>query len=228
MWDERGTLATGVVEGEQLRVESCTPPSDDVLVSAESGGVSGGERRVWGDLALQGFVGAGGIGARNDQQIDTAPSLSAAFSAVARKRIRVIRVGPTIGLRVSENAGSRAMSAGAVVGVRLPSPHPRLELEVSAELGAQYITATARRRGQRGTAELEFWSPLGGAELGASFALSSILEARAGVRIDGAPIRAIDRDVAYCDYECVARYRETWDIGGVSYGVNRGLRLLIW
>lgn len=227
VWDESGALKTGAVEGEQLRVESCTPPPDDVMVSAEGGGVTGSERRAWGDLALHGFVGAGGMGARNDQQIDSNPSLSAVFTAVARKRVGPLRVGPTIGLRVSENAGYRATSGGGVVAVRLPSPHPRLDLEVAADLGAQYVTATARRSGQRGTAELAFWSPLGGAELGASFALSSIVEARAGLRIDGAPIRAVERDVVYCDYQCVAQYRESWDVGGVSYGLYVGLRLLI-
>jgi len=216
---------------------------DEVLAHRESGHVAGAAllhvpllgdvprvllvRRTWGDLALHGFVGAGGIGARNAQQVDPDPALSAAFNAVIRKRIGAIRVGPSIGLRVSDNAGYRATSGGAVVAVRLPSPHLRLDLEISADVGVQYITATARRRGHRGVAELGFWSPPGGVEVGASFALSSILEARAGVRIDGALIRAVDRDVVYCDYECVARYRETWDVGGVSYGVNLGLRLLI-
>ena len=98
---------------------------------------------------------------------------------------------------------------------------------ISADVSAQYITATARRRGQRGVADLGFWAPLGGAELGASLALSSILEARAGLRVDGASVRAVDRDVVYCDYQCVARYREAWDVGGVSYGLTLGLRLLI-
>lgn len=227
VWDESGTRSTGVVEGDRLRIEACTPPADDAMVTVERGHVAPSERRTWGDLALHGFVGAGGIGARNAQQVDPDPALSAVFNAVIRKRIGAIRVGPSIGLRVSDNAGYRATSGGAVVAVRLPSPHLRLDLELSADVGVQYITATARRRGQRGVAELGFWSPLGGVELGASFALSSLLEARAGVRFDGAPIRAVDRDVVYCDYECVARYLETWDVGGVSYGVNLGLRLLI-
>ncbi|HEU0029173.1 MAG TPA: hypothetical protein VFQ53_00985 [Kofleriaceae bacterium] len=79
-----------------------------------------------------------------------------------------------------------------------------------------------------GTASLTFWSPLPAVQAGLAFALSPTLSAVAGARVDGVPARSVERDVVYCDLGgCAAPVRETWQIGGFSFGVNLGLRLLI-
>lgn len=225
-WEPDGTRSTGFVEGEQLRVRDCTPPPDDELLAVEGHG-RGRTTPRWGDISVQGFIGAGGIGARNSEQLDPAPSLESAFNVAARKRLGRIRVGPSLGLRVSENTSYRGFTGGAVLAFGLPSLHPRLDAEVSAELSAQYLSVTAVRPRQLGTAELDFWAPLAAAQLGVALTLSPNLEALAAVRVDGAPTRDADRTVTYCDLVCYAQHQEVWRVGGVAYGVSLGLRLVL-
>ena len=228
VWDEDGTRHTGVVEGEQLRVEPCVPPPEDELLDVEGHGPARVARPGLGDISLQGFVGPGGIGARNAGQIDRDPALAAAFNLTARLRIGRLRIGPTFGLRSSDNASYRGFATGAVVAVGLPSLHPRLDADVGLELGAQYLTITAMRPNQLGTSDLRFWSPLGAVQLGIAFRLTPNLHALAAARVDGGPDRDVDRDVTYCAAGgCFAPVRETWQLGGFAYGASLGLRLQI-
>jgi hypothetical protein len=226
VWDENGTRSTGFIEGEQLRVASCTPPPDDDLLIAEGRGRTRAARPVWGDVSLQGFFGSGGIGARNAEQLDPDPSLRVGFNLAARKRLGPLRFGPTVTLRDSANIDYGSLGAGGVVAIGLPALHPRLDAEVGLELGVQYLSVTGRRPLRGGTAELDFRAPLGAVQLGLAVALSPNLEAVLSARVDGTPVRDIDRRVTYCSEICFAPRDETWQIGGFAYGVNVGLRLL--
>lgn len=151
--------------------------------------------------------------------------MTLAFSATARKRFGRLRVGPTIGVRFANENQAQGLAAGGSIGWQLPSFHPRIDAEVSAELGVQRISVTAERRMKPGTGSLAFWSPLPAVQLGIAFALSPSLEALAQVRVDGVPVRNADRDVTYCDINCFAPVHETWQIGGFSYGLTLGVRL---
>jgi hypothetical protein len=227
-WDQTGTRSTGFVEGTELRVAPCTPPADDELAIIEGSASGPAESAPWADISLHGFFGPGGIGASNPGQVDPDPALSLGFQLAARMRLGRLRVGPIIGLRLSDNTDYRGHLLGGVLAVGLPALHPRLDTEASIELGAQYITATAIRRMQDGTAKLAFWSPLGAAQLTAAFELSPFLAAVASVRVDGAPSRDSERQVSYCVAGgCLAPQPETWTVGGFAYGLNLGLRLVL-
>jgi hypothetical protein len=226
VWDEHGTRSTGFVDGEQLRVEACAPPPDDDLRVAE-GREQPEEGTAWGDISLQGFAGPNKIGASNAGQVEPDPGMTFAFSASARRRIGRLRVGPVVGVRVADSTNYFAYDGGATIGWELPSFHPRIDAEVSAELGVQHTSVTAIRSTQPGSASLAFWSPLPAVQIGFAFALSPNIEALLAVRADGVPTRNVDRDVVYCDLGCAAPVQETWQIGGLAYGVNLGLRLVI-
>ena len=226
VWDEDGTRRTGFVAGDELREAPCTPPSDDVLVAVE-GGAAEPMTPAWADVSMQAFLGAGGIGARSEGQVDPDPSLGAALGVTARKRFGSIRVGPTAGARISGSPDYRSFAAGGVLAFALPRLHPRVDAEVAAELGVQYLDVIAARTMQRGTAELGFWAPLGAVQLGVGLAMSSSVELLVAARVDGAPPRDVERTVIYCDLGCLAPQQESWRIGGVAYGVSFGVRLLI-
>ncbi len=130
-------------------------------------------------------------------------------------------------MRFADSSGTIAFSAGGSVGWELPSFHPRIDAEVSTELGVQRIDVTAQRSMQPGTASVAFWSPLPAVQVGIAFALSPSLEALAAFRVDGVPVRNVDRDLVYCDLTCSAAVQETWQVGGFAYGINVGVRLLI-
>jgi hypothetical protein len=227
-WDENGKRSTGTVQGDQLHVEPCTPPPDDELAVIEGRARPHDESPAWGDVSLQGFAGPNHLGATNGEQISPNPGMTLAFSATARKWIGRLRVGPTVGVRVGDNSDGMGLVAGGTVGWELPSFHPRIDAEVSAELAVQRISVTAARSMQPGTASLSFWSPLPAVQAGVAFALSPDLAAVATVRVDGVPARSVDRDVVYCDFfSCYAPVHETWQIGTFAYGVNLGLRLVL-
>ncbi len=119
------------------------------------------------------------------------------------------------------------LATGGVLGVGLPSPHPRLDLEVGLALGVQHVAVTAQLAQRPGTAELGFWAPLGAAQAIAAFALSPTLAAIASARVEGAPVRDVLRDVTYCERRgCYPAMRESWAVGGVNAGVALGLRFL--
>jgi antitoxin component YwqK of YwqJK toxin-antitoxin module len=227
-WDEAGTRSTGFVEGSELRVSSCTPPADDELAIIEGSASEPAEPPVWADVSLQGFFGPGDIGARNAGQLDPDPSLRLAFQLAARLRLGRVRVGPIAGIRTSENTDYRGLAFGGVVAIALPVLHRRLDTEASIEVGGQYITATAIRPMQDGTAKLAFWSPLAAAQVTAAFELSPFLAAVASIRVDGTPARDVDRQVSYCIVGgCLPPQQETWTVGGFTYGLNLGLRLVL-
>jgi hypothetical protein len=49
-----------------------------------------------------------------------------------------------------------------------------------------------------------------------------------GFRVDGAPRTTQPRDVIYCDDgRCAPPVTEAWRIGGISYGLELGVRLTI-
>jgi hypothetical protein len=227
-WDESGNESTGTVDGDKLHVAPCTPPPDNELAILEGRARPPDESPVWGDVSVQGFAGPNHLGANNGGQASPDPGMTFAFSATARKRIGRLRVGPTLGLGLADHSEGMDFFAGGSVGWELPSFHPRIDAEVSAELGAQRINVTAARSMQPGTASLSFWSPLPAIQAGISFALSPGLAALATFRVDGVPARNVDRDVAYCDFGgCFAPVHESWQIGGFAYGVSLGLRVLI-
>jgi hypothetical protein len=228
-WDEAGTRSTGFVEGNQLHVAPCTPPADDELAILEGTSDGPPARPVRADISLQGFFGPGSIGARNDLQIDPDPSLQVAMNMSARARLGRLRFGPSAGLRIADNTDYRAFSVGGVLGVGLPVLHPRLDLEASIELGAQYITALAQRPMQLGTADVSFWSPFGAAQASAGLTLTPFLEAVASLRVDGVPAHDVDRLVTYCAFAsmCMPAQQETWSVGGFAFGLNLGLRFVL-
>ena len=226
-WDEAGKRSTGTVDGDQLHVEPCTPPADDELLVVEGRVRAPDESPTWGDVSLQGLAGPNHIGASNGDQVDPDPAMTFAFSVTARKRFGRLRVGPTLGVRFANDNQSWGLAAGGSIGWELPSFHPRIDAEVSAELGAQRISVTAVRSMKPGTGSLAFWSPLPAVQLGIAVALSPSLEALAQVRLDGVPVHNTDRDVTYCDLNCAAPVHETWQIGGFAYGATLGLRLLL-
>jgi hypothetical protein len=226
-WDEAGVRSTGFVEGDQLRVAPCTPPADDELAEIE-GRAASPERRAWGDVSIQGFFGPGDLGASNDLQIDRDPSLQLAMNVAVRARFGRWRTGPVAAVRLSDNTDYRGTAVGGVLAMGLYAPHPRIDTEVSVELGAQYITAIAMRPMQLGVAGLSFWSPLGAAQLTGAFTLTPFLQAVASLRVEGSPIRDVDREVTYCAFAgCLPPQQETWSIGGFAYGLNVGLRLVL-
>ncbi len=229
VWDEAGTRSTGYVEGEQLRIDGCTPPSDDELLAAEGRAGADQSGPVHGDISAHGFVGSGGIGARNSGQIERDPDLSAVFNLTARARFGRIRVGPTFGVRVSDGIGSYlGLTMGAAIAIGLPRFHHRLDAELGLEVSAQRTSLTAMRPNQPGTAELAFWSPIGAAQLALAFQLTPNLAALLVARVDGAPHHSVESDVSYCIVGgCLPPTRETWDLGGFALGAALGLRLEI-
>jgi hypothetical protein len=129
---------------------------------------------------------------------------------------------------VADDQEGMGLVAGGSIGWQLPSFHPRFDAEISTEIAMQRLSVTATRRSQPGTASLSFWSPLPSIQAGLAFALSPNLAVVGGLRFEGIPARDVERDVTYCDVlGCFAPVQEIWRIGGFSYGVNLGLRLLV-
>jgi hypothetical protein len=113
---------------------------------------------------------------------------------------------------------------GGSIGWELPSFHPRIDSEVSVDLAVQRLGVTAMRRAQLGSADLEFWSPIPAVQASIALTLAPSLSALVGFRVDGLPARSVDRDVIYCELGCYPPVHETWQIGGIAFGANVGLR----
>jgi hypothetical protein len=175
-WDEDGHAATGVVTGDQLHVSSCTPPRDDEVAVVEGRAQVKPESRAWGDVSVEGLMGPNHLGAANPDQVSPDPGVTVAFTATARKRIGRLRVGPMFGLRWADSGEGTGYTGAVSVGWELPSFHPRLDAEVSAELAIERLDVTALRR-NLGTASLAFWSPLPAIQAGVAFELSPGLAA---------------------------------------------------
>ncbi len=79
MWDEQGGEVTGIVEGEQLRVERCDPPSDEELKVVEARSHPPATRAPWGDVALHAVATGGALGVHNPTQRDRDPASRATF-----------------------------------------------------------------------------------------------------------------------------------------------------
>jgi len=229
VWDESGQRKTGTVEGDELRVETCTPPSDDEVVALERGGTSMSPRTTFADVHVEAMGGPNRIGAANPDQVAQDPGMVVAFSAAARKHLGRLRVGPVVGVRPANESGYMALAVGATAAWRLPQYHPRLDTEFSLEMGAEWINvSTAQRRMQPGVGSVSFWTALPAAQLTFAISLSPNLEALVGARVDGLPARDVDVGVVYCNNGCSPPIAETWSIGGVSAGVALGLRLLAY
>lgn len=232
-WDEDGRPRTAIVDGERLRPAACRPPPDDDILAIEGGGVPEAPPPVSWDLGMQGFAGPGGIGARNELQVDPDPDLAAALSLAARKRLGPVRAGATVSMRISGVQDYRAYAATGVVGIAIPRLPPRLDLELAAELGIQRIDVVAQQPvpqlpGLPGRAELHFWAPLMGAQLTLAYALAPLLEVTLAARLDGTRAHDAIRHVQYClDLTCFPAERETWRVGGWVYGAAAGLRILL-
>jgi hypothetical protein len=225
-WDEHGNQVTGTVTGDRLHAASCTPPADDEVVALEGRAAPAQPGPAWGDASIQGFFGPNHFAAANDEQLEPNPATTVAFDASVRKRFGRLRIGPTFGLRLADGADAVAYTAGASVGWELPSFHPRIDSEVSAELGLEYLALRPVRATQPGTASLAFWEPLPAVQAGMALALSPSIAALASLRLDGVSTHDVGRDVTYCDIGCTT-VRETWHLGGYAYGVNLGLRVVI-
>jgi len=227
MWDEQGSQVTGVVEGDQLRVEHCELPADDALTQIELRSRPASGRNRWGDASLHVFAQGGAFGASNATQRDPDPSARATVQAVLRKHLGRLRVGPALGLRLSDSNDSRAYTAGVVAAIGLPLPHRRLDAEVEAQLGLQYFEVAARRTDLTGVGSVSFWVPLGGVRGTVSFALTPALLVVGGVSLDGSLAHEADREVRYCAPFCSPPIMETWSVGGAAYGFDLGLRLML-
>jgi len=230
VWDEHGARTTGYVEGSELRAVACTPPPDDEIAELEGRAPPPPPPTRWGDVSLQGFFGSSGIGARNGKQVDPDPRLLVAFNIGARKRLGRFRLGPALSLRMSDDSNYGAYTAGATIAYELPSLHRRLDADVSIELGTRYTTAIPERSGLASPERLGFWSPLGAAQLNVAFAITALLEAVVSARVEGAPLHDDVRQPVYCPYlapGCFVLEPETWRVGGVGYGINIGVRMMI-
>jgi hypothetical protein len=227
-WDEGGTSKTGLVEGDQLRVQTCTPPSDEEVIALEGGGHAKATAATFADLHIEAMAGPNRIGAANPDQVAQDPGMVVAFSAAARKHLGKLRVGPTVGVRPANESAYLALAFGATAAWRLPQYHPRLDTEVSLEMAAQRIdVSTAQRRMQPGVGSVVFWTPLPAAQLSFAIALTPNMEALVAARVDGVPARDVEKGVVYCNVGCSPPVAETWSIGGVSAGIVLGLRFLV-
>jgi hypothetical protein len=227
-WDEAGQRKTGTLEGDVLRVADCTPPADDEVVAIERGAKETTSPASY-DFHLLGMAGPNRIGAANHMQVAQDPGMTVALSAAARKHLGPLRVGPLVGARIANEAGYLAFAFGATAAWRLPSFHSRIDTELAVDLAVERISiANAQRRMQRGVASLALWSPLPALQANMAIALSPNIDAVVGARVDGIPARDVDTDLIYCDYfGCVGPVRETWSVGGISYGIVLGLRLAV-
>jgi len=226
VWDEQGNQVTGIVEGDQLLLQRCEPPTDDALTQIESRSHPSSARSQWGDASLLVFGQRGELGASNATQRDPDPSARATVQAAVRKHLGRFRVGPALGLRVSDTDNARAYSAGVVAAIGVPLRY-RLGAEAEAQLGIQYFGVTASRMDVPGVGSASFWAPLGSARLAISFAVMPTLLVVGGLSLDGSPSRDADRDVRYCAPLCSPPIKETWNIGGAAYGFSLGLRLML-
>lgn len=225
VWDEQGNQVTANVEGEQLRVESCEPPADGSLVEAEKRSRPPSASR-WGDASLHAVAQGGAFGASNATQLDPDPEARGTFRATLRKHLGRFRIGPALGLRFSDSA-DRSYLGGVVAAIALPLPRGRFGAEIETQLAMQYLEIDVRRMNVRGVGETGIWSPLAGARLGLSFALRPSVQLVGGVGVDGAPTRDVDREVRYCGPFCGPAVIETWQVGGVAYGFDLGVRWML-
>jgi len=225
--DEQGNQVIGIVEGDHLRVEPCDPPADEALTQVEMRSRPESTRSRWGDASLHALAQGGAFGASNATQQDPDPSARATVQAALRKYVGRFRVGPALGLRLSDSNDSRAYAAGVVAAIGLPWPRGRLGAEVETQLGVQYFEIAARRTDFAGVGSASFWAPLGSARLTISFALMPTLQIVGGASVDGSPSYDADREVRYCAPFCSPPVGETWKIGGASFGFDLGLRLML-
>jgi len=226
MWDEQGSQITGVVEGEQLRVEPCDPPPDAALRGIEARSHPAATRTGWGDVALHAVAAGGALGAHNPTQRDPDPAARAGVQFALRTQVGRLRIGGGVGLRLADT-DAQGYTASAVVGLDLPLPHPRLGAELEVQLGVQYLDLTASRPDLPGVASLGLWSPHGVARAGLSVAVTRTLRLTAGARLEGAPPHDVDQEVRYCAPLCGPPIAETWRLGGAAYGLDLGVRVLL-
>ncbi len=224
VWDEQGNQVTGIAEGDQLRVESCAPP-DEMLAQVETRSARTRER--WGDAALHTIAQGGAFGASNATQLDPSPSARGTVQAILRKHLGRFRVGPALGLRLSESGDLRSYLGGVAAAIALPFPRGRFGAELETQLAMQYLEIDVQRMNVRGVGETVIWAPLASARLNLSFALRPSIQLVGGVGVDGAPIHDTDREVRYCSPDCGPAVVETWRLGGLSYGIDLGVRWML-
>lgn len=224
VWDERGVRHTGVVTDATLHEQVCAPPSDVELAALDG---HGPDTAAWGDASISAFAGPSRFGVANTSQVAADPGLQLAFAATARLRLGHVRIGPSVAIRTSDTAGYTAYAGALAVAWQLPAIHPRLDLEIGAELGVERLQITAERMGSPATAETGFWAPLPAVEASAAFSLTPELAAVAGLRLDGAWARTVDETDTYCDgLGSCAKAHESWRVGAVAAGATLGLRLV--
>src|SRR5262249_51669314 len=157
---------------------------------------------------------------RNADQTDPDPSLLVAFNAAARKRWSRFRIGPALSVRLSDNMNYGGYAGAGVLAYELPKLHRRLDAELSGEVGGMDLTAIPARPGLGSPEKHSFWSALGAAQLSLGLAFSPNLEALVSARVEGAPLRSVQRQADYCDFFQCQSVVETWRVGGIGYGVN--------
>ena len=225
IWDEQGNQVTGIVQGDQVRIDRCDPPMDDVArVEKRSHPTSDADR--WGDVSLHGLVQGGDFGASNSTQTNPDPAARGTIDGSLRKYLGRFRIGPTLGMRLSDSSDERAYKAGVVAAIGAPLSD-RFGVEAEAQLAIQYLEIGARRMDVPGVGNVDFWAPLGGLRGTVSFAVAPKLLLVGGLSLDGSVERSAERQVQYCAPFCSPPITETWRIGGVAYGVDLGVRLLI-
>lgn len=223
LWDEQGNQVTGIVDGNELKIEPCKLPADDALTDIETRSDPASKRKRWGDVSLRASAQSGTFGASNPTQIDPDPSARATVHAGIRKHFGRFRVGPALALRFSDT-DARAYVASAVAAFEVPL-HRRVAAEIEVQMGVQYFEVVAKRLDLAGRGRTGFWSPISGARLSMSYTLMPSFQLVGGVSLDGALVRDSERSIRYCAPDCTPPVIETWKIGGAAYGVDLGLRL---
>jgi hypothetical protein len=224
-WDEHGARHTGMVTGDLLTAQACTPPSD-TEVDALEGHEEAPRTPPIADITLDVFGGAERFGVANADQVAPDPGLTLAVTVAPRAHLGRLRIGPSFGVRAGDAPGYVAFKGGATVGWQLPAFHPRVDTEVAVDLGLERMQFTAQRTGKYGDADLEFWSPRAAVRVDAAIALAPQLAAVVGAGVDGWPGRDVETDTMYTA-GTPALQHETWKVGAIGFGASLGLRLLI-
>jgi len=224
VWDEHGIEHVGVAVAGVVHEQACTPVGEDELAIIEGRVPTPVPRAPWADASVMLLAGPGDIGARTPGQ-DVNHGMPFTARATARVRLGHWRIGPSVGYAPGGDANDSVISAalGGAWGMQL---HPRIEAEIGAEVGGERITVDAFRGGKEALEPLVFSSPVVAANATLAFALSPVLTAIAGVRVEDAPEHDEQRDTIYVPVTGGAT-RETWQVGGFAVNAMIGLRLLV-
>ncbi|HEY4055401.1 MAG TPA: hypothetical protein VGM39_02295 [Kofleriaceae bacterium] len=228
--DEDGTIGVGTVHGSLLKEEACDPPPDNEIAIIE-GKVRDPQVYPWADVDLRVFAGPNHLGVENKMQSSPHPDATFATEASIRMRFGQLRIGPIVGARFTNASEGTAFYGGGSVGWELPKFHPRLDSEITAELALDHIEPSpAILMGfNQAFADVSFWRPLAAVQANLVLALSPGLSVLVGLRAEDTFAHDVDTDLRYCDpHGHCEMMKETWSVGGLSYGLNAGIRVMLF